>query len=151
VRADRLARIEEVSMRMRLVATVAVLVSAGVHLRLWSTGVKDEHMVGPAFMVNAVAGVVIAVLLLTWRTWVPPFLALGFGVATFGAFLISATAGLYGVHEHWQGGYVWAAAISEVVAILTGGLMLLAAYRAGEVSLRAPGLHSGHDPHGMPG
>jgi len=104
-------------MRIRLIAAIAVLVSAGVHLRLWSTVFRDQHVVGPAFMVNAVAGVVIAILLLTWRHWIPVFLAFGFGVATLGAFIIAATAGLYGVHEHWRGGYVWTAAISEVVAI----------------------------------
>jgi hypothetical protein len=142
---------QEVSMRMRLLAVVAVLVSAGVHLRLWSTGFKDEHVVGPAFMVNAVAGVVIAVLLLTWRSWVPAFLTLGFGVATLGAFVIASTAGLYGVHERWVGGYVWAAAISEAVAILAGGWMLLTAYRAGEVHLHTPDLRHTRHPHGLPG
>ncbi|MDH2416873.1 hypothetical protein [Nocardioides sp. CER19] len=113
-------------MRIRIIAALAVLVSAFVHLRLWADGVKHEHMVGPAFMVNAVAGVVIAVLLLAWRhSWVPLFLALGFGASTMGAFIISATAGLYGVHEHWQGGYVWAAFIAEAVAIVTGAVGLL--------------------------
>jgi hypothetical protein len=136
---------------MRLLAAVAVLVSAGVHLRLWSTGFKDLHVVGPAFMVNAVAGIVIAVMLVTWRRWLPGFLTLGFGVATLGAFVIATTAGLYGVHERWVGGYVWAGAISEAVAILTGGWLLLAAYRAGEVSVRPSGLHHARHPHGQPG
>jgi hypothetical protein len=136
---------------MRLLAAVAVLVSAGVHLRLWSTGVRHEHMVGPAFMLNAVAGVVIAVLLVTWRSWIAPFLAAGIGVATLGAFVIAATAGLYGVHEHWQGGYVWAAAIAEAIAILSGGYALLVAARAGEVSVHGPRMHRAEHSHGVPG
>jgi hypothetical protein len=115
-------------MRTRLLTTIAVLVSAAVHLRLWSTGVRHEHVVGPAFMVNVIAGVVIAVLLVGWRHWVPLFLAFGFGVCTFAAFIVSATAGLYGVHEHWTGSYVWIAAISEVVAVLSA---LLAAGQEG--------------------
>jgi hypothetical protein len=112
-------------MRTRFLITIAVLVSAAVHLRLWSTGVRHEHVVGPAFMVNAIAGVVIAVLLIGWRHWLPLFLAFGFGASTFGAFIISATVGLYGVHEHWVGNYVWIAAVSEVVAVL--GALLAAA------------------------
>jgi hypothetical protein len=138
-------------MKLRLVAAVAVLVSAGVHLRLWSTGVRHEHMVGPAFMLNAVAGIVIAILLVGWRTWLPPFLAAGFGVATLAAFIVSATVGLYGVHEHWRGSYVWAAAVAEAVAILAGGWLFLTAWRAGEVSARASGLHRGRHPHGVAG
>jgi hypothetical protein len=112
-------------MRIRIVAALAVLVSAFVHLRLWMDGVKDDHVVGPSFMVNAVAGVVIAVLLLAWRTWVPLFLALGFGAATMAAFIIAATVGLYGVHEHWQGGYVWTAFIAEAIAVVAGAAGLL--------------------------
>jgi hypothetical protein len=110
-------------MWMRMLAAVAVLVSAAVHLILWFDGVRHQS-VGPAFMLNAVGGVVIAVLLLAWRHWVPPLLAVGFGVSTLGAFVIAATVGLFGVHEHWTGGYVWTAAISEVLAIVAGAVVL---------------------------
>jgi hypothetical protein len=110
-------------MLIRLVTAAAVLVSAAVHLILWFDGVRDQS-VGPAFMLNAVGGLVIAVLLLTWRHWVPAFLAVGFGISTLGAFIISATVGLLGIHEQWTGGYVWTAAIAEVVAILGGAVLL---------------------------
>ncbi len=106
-------------MRIRLITAIAVLVSAAIHLRLWDTVFKHQHVVGPAFLVNTVAGVVIAILLVGWRHWIPLLLAFGFGVCTLGAFVIAATGGLYGVHEHWRGGYVWVAAISEVVAALS--------------------------------
>jgi hypothetical protein len=133
-------------MWMRIVAAVAVLVSAGVHLKLWFDGVRDEHVVGPAFMLNAVGGIVIAILLVTWRHWIPAFLALGFGVSTLGAFIIAATVGLFGVHEHWEGGYVWAAAIAEATAIVFGGLVLLRSFpsRSGAQAQHRPavgGLH----------
>ncbi len=105
-------------MTLRAVTSLAVLVSAIVHLRLWFQGFDSLHVVGPAFLVNAVAGAVIAVLLVTWRHWLPLFLAAGFGAVTLGAFLVSATVGLYGVHEQWVGWPVWASAISEVVAVV---------------------------------
>jgi hypothetical protein len=111
-------------MWLRIVTAVAVLVSAVVHLKLWFDGFRDEDLVGPAFMLNAVAGVVIAILLVSWRHWIPPFLAAGFGASTLGAFTIAATVGLFGVHESWSGGYVMAAAISEAVAIVAGLALL---------------------------
>jgi hypothetical protein len=49
---------------------------------------------------------------------------MGFGASTLGAFVISATVGLFGVHEHWVGGYVWTAAVAEVVAIAAGAVAL---------------------------
>jgi hypothetical protein len=120
-------------MWIRLLAALAVLVSAAVHLVLWFDGVRHQS-VGPAFLLNAVGGVVIAGLLVGWRHWVPPLLAVGFGVSTLGAFVISATVGLLGVHEHWTGGYVWAAAVAEVVAIVAGAVAL-----RGDDSLRSAG------------
>ncbi len=109
-------------MRMRLLAAAAVLVSAAVHLKLWIDVFRDEEVVGPAFLVNAFGGLVIAVLLVLWRHWLPLLLSVGFGASTIGAFVTAATVGLFGVHEHWTGGYVWTAFASEVVAILAGVL-----------------------------
>jgi hypothetical protein len=117
-------------MHTRQIAATAVTVSALLHLRLWFTGVRDQS-VGPAFMVNAIGGLLIAVLLITWRHWLPLLLAIGFGLSTFGAFVIAATVGLFGVHEHWTGGYVWTAAISELVAVIAG---LTAARKEGYLS-----------------
>ncbi len=104
----------------RRLTAAAVLVSGAVHLKLWFDGFRHENVIGPAFMINAVAGLVIAALLLRWRHWVPLFLAVGFGASTLGAFVIASTVGLFGVHEHWEGFYVWAAAVSEAVAIIAG-------------------------------
>ena len=109
-------------MRMRLIAAAAVLVSAAVHLKLWIDVFRDEEVVGPAFLANAFGGLVIAVLLVLWRHWLPLLLAVGFGASTIGAFVTAATVGLFGVHEHWTGGYVWTAFASEVLAIIAGVL-----------------------------
>jgi hypothetical protein len=111
-------------MKMRMLAAAGVLVSAAIHLKLWFDVFRHTH-VGPAFMVNAVGGVIIAVLLVTWRHWIPLVPAVGFGMATLGAFVIAATAGLYGVHENWTGWEVWTAAGAEVVAIVAAGTVLL--------------------------
>ena len=61
-------------------------------------------------------------MLVLWRHWLPLLLTVGFGASTLGAFVIATTVGLFGVHEHWIGVYVWTAFASEVVAILAGVL-----------------------------
>jgi hypothetical protein len=111
-------------MRIRILTAAAVLVSSAVHLKLWFDGFRDIDVIGPAFIFIAVAGVVIAVLLVTWRHWLPLFLALGFGASTWGAYLISATVGLFGAHEVWTGFYVITAEVAEIVAIIAGAFGL---------------------------
>jgi hypothetical protein len=106
-------------MLVRMVAAVAAAISSVVHLWLWFDGVKDQGEVGVMFMINAVAGVVIAVLLIGWEHWLPPFLVAGFGASTLGAFFISATVGLFGIEAGWSW-YAWVAAVSEVVCIAAG-------------------------------
>ncbi len=115
-------------MATRVLAAAAALVSAAVHLWLWFDGVRHQDVIGPAFMVNAIAGALIAVLLVTWRHWVPLFLVVGFGASTLGAFIVSTTVGLFDVHASWEGWDEYLAAAAEVVAIVAG---VWAAYAEG--------------------
>jgi hypothetical protein len=72
-------------------------------------------------------------------------LAVGFGLSTLGAFVIATTVGLFGVHDHWTGGYVWTAAVSELVAVAAA---LLAARHEGLLFRGIPQRRSGlHDAH----
>ena len=43
-------------MKIRMLAAAGVLVSAAVHLYLWFHVFRHAHVVGPAFMVNAIGG-----------------------------------------------------------------------------------------------
>ena len=81
-------------------------------------------VVGPAFLLNAIGGFVIGLLVLLWRHPLSALLAVAFGVATLTAFYISATVGLFGVHETWGGTQVILAEVAEWIAII-GGLTAL--------------------------
>jgi hypothetical protein len=112
-------------MTMRYIAATAVLASAAIHLTLWFQGMRDVHLIGPAFLVNIAGGVVIAVLLVRWRHWAPGLLSACFGTATLGAFTLASTVGLFGDHEKWGGFYVFSAAGVEILAVLAGLAILL--------------------------
>ena len=127
-------------MSIRIVAALAVLVSAYVHLYEWLSGMRHVHVIGPLFIVNIVAGVVIAGLLFAWKHWLAPFLALGFGASTLGGFALATTsAGLFGDHEKWQGAYIWVAAVSEAVVIVTALVALSREYRTRTAPARRHG------------
>lgn len=101
---------------IRVLGALAAVVSAIVHLYLWFDGVKDQGTVGALFVVNVVAGLVIAGMLLRWHHWIPLFLLAGFGAATLGAFLVAVNGTLFGIHTSWSW-YAWLAAAAEVTAV----------------------------------
>lgn len=107
-------------MTLRALTAAGVLVSGLVHLYLWFDGFRDVSVVGPLFLLNAVAGVVLAIAVMTWRHWIPLFVAAGFGASTLGAFVISATVGLFGVQEVFWGTWQVIAAVAEIVAVVAG-------------------------------
>ena len=130
---------------LRALLSACVMLSAVVHLDLWANGMNTLDVVGPAFLLNGVGGLVLGVLVLVWRHWLPLLGAIGFGVATLTAFIISTTpSGFFGVHEQWVGIPVWLSAISEIGAIVLGVAALLVERRAAvpaspEVAAHRPG------------
>jgi hypothetical protein len=124
-------------MNTRAIGAAAAVVSALVHLYLWVDGVKDQGTVGALFVVNVVAGLAIAVMLVRWQHWVPLFLLAGFGAATLGAFLIAVNGSLFGIHTGWSW-YAWLAAVSEVVAVACGAYGLVYEGHLGHVGAGGP-------------
>lgn len=112
------------SLLARLTAA-GVLISAGVHLYLYATGFDTIEVIGPLFVLNAVAGVAIGGALLRWRHPMLVAAAVGFSAATLGAFGLSATVGLFGVREPFFGWSQTSAFFAEVLALVCG-LALLA-------------------------
>jgi hypothetical protein len=112
-------------MVLRYVAAAAVLASVAIHGWLWLDGMRDVHVIGPAFLVNVTSGIVIAILLMKWRHWLPAVLASCFGLSTLGAFTLASTIGLFGTHERWQGISVFGAATAELLAIIIGLALVL--------------------------
>jgi len=106
---------------LRGILALCVVVSGLVHLQLWLVGMGAIAVIGPAFMLEAVSGVAIGVLLLAWRHWLPPLLAAGFALVTLGAFVVATgPAGLFSVHVMWRGTAEWTVAVAEVIAIVLG-------------------------------
>lgn len=105
---------------IRSLTSASVMLSGVVHLVLWAQGMSALSVVGPAFLLNAVAGVVLGVALQLWDHWLPLLASAAFGAATLGAFVLSTTVGFFGVHERWQGAAVWLAAVSEGLVVVLG-------------------------------
>jgi hypothetical protein len=105
----------------RGLAATGVLLSAVVHLDLWDLqGFRDIPTIGPLFMLNFIGGVLIGVVMLVWRHWLPMLAAAGFGASTVAAFWISVVHGLFGLKETATGSSQVLAEVSEYVAVVFG-------------------------------
>ncbi|NKQ53680.1 hypothetical protein HFP15_12400 [Amycolatopsis sp. K13G38] len=117
---------------LRVLVILGLLGSAWVHYDLWANqGFSDIQTIGPLFLVNVVAGVVIALAVLAWHHWLPALAAIGFGAVTLVAYLVSLTpAGLFGVHEQFKmASEVWGV-VTEAGCVVFGIALLLAQVRS---------------------
>lgn len=117
-------------------ATVAMrLVSAGllawigyIHWHLWQEGYEFIHVSGPLFLVDGIAGVVLAVAILAWARPLTGLLGAGFNLVTIAALVISLAVGLFGFHESIHAAYVVESLIIESLAtVVLGAWTVIAA------------------------
>jgi hypothetical protein len=102
--------------------------SAVIHLELWSDGYKDISVIGPLFLVQGIACIVLAVAIVAFR-WLA-LLAAGAvaGVATAVGLLLSVHVGLFGYTESLSVPYAELSLAVEFTAafVLLVGAVLLA-------------------------
>jgi hypothetical protein len=73
---------------------------------------------GPLFLLDAVAGFVLAALLLAWPRPLAGLAAAGYTASTLGALLISLSVGLFGFRESISASYVTQSLTIETITML---------------------------------
>lgn len=96
--------------------------SAVIHLMLWSDGYSDISVIGPLFLVQGIASIVLAVAIVAFR-WLA-LIAAGAvaGVATAVGLLLTASVGLFGYVESLTVPY----AVLSLAVEFTAAFVLLA-------------------------
>lgn len=112
---------------LRALAALGVLVSALVHLYLWKYQDYSTYgWIGPAFLLQGLGGIVLAVLLLVWRSPLVLLGAVAYGAGSIVALLISIKWGIptgsFTLHEQTSGP-VWK---YEIYSFVSEGLATLA-------------------------
>ena len=98
--------------------------SAVIHLELWSDGYKDISVIGPLFLVQGIACIVLAVAIVAFR-WLALIVAGAVaGVATAVGLLLTASVGLFGYVESLSVPY---AVLSLAVEFTAAFVLLVAA------------------------
>ena len=98
--------------------------SGVIHLMLWSDGYKDISVIGPLFLVQGIASIILGVAVVAFR-WLA-LLAAGAvaGVATAVGLLLSVNVGLFGFTESLSVPY---AELSLAVEFTAAFVLLIAA------------------------
>jgi hypothetical protein len=111
---------------LRLGGTVLLVGTAAIHGYLWQQGYSGIDVIGPAFLANAVLGLLGALLLLVAPArWLPWAAAAGAALAagTLVALLLSTSVGLFGFVEStaaslwWESFWVESAGTVVLVAL----------------------------------
>jgi hypothetical protein len=115
-----------------LVATAAFVVgglflvwSSYIHFHLWdSVGYRHLATIGPLFLLQSIAGLVLGVLVLAVRRVWAALLGIGFALSTLAGFLVSVEYGLFGFKDSWQAPF---ASQAFAVELSAAGVLVVAA------------------------
>ena len=118
---------------LRLLGALLLAGMGWIHLSLWLDGYRSIDVIGPAFLLNTIAGFGLAVLLLVTPrallAWVAALGALT-ALGTLAGLLLSTTVGLFGFKESTDAELWWQSLWVEVAAALVlAALAALAAHR----------------------
>lgn len=118
---------------LRLLGAALLAAMGWIHLDLWLAGYRGIDVIGPAFLLNTVAGFGLGVLLLVTPRpllrWVAALGALT-ALGTLGGLLLATTVGLFGFVESTAADLWWESFWVEIAAaVVLAALAVLAARR----------------------
>ena len=124
---------------LRILSAILLFATGGLHLFLVFNGTGG--ILGFAFILNAIAGLILGIAMLVLRgrllQWAT-VLSLLFLIATLLALILALTIGLFGITEQWDRPLVREAVIVESIGIVVLALATAAVLRAARASQPAP-------------
>ena len=123
---------------LRWLTALAILASAVLHGYLYLDWAKNLTPLGPAFLTQAAVGVVLAVVIVTWRSPWPLVAAVLYALGSIGAFVLSSATGFLGVTAQFVGWTEWTSKGVELLAVVFAILVLVAERRTARANLTPP-------------
>jgi hypothetical protein len=104
---------------------VCTVGSGVIHLYLWGKqyGYQDIPTIGPLFLIQGIAAIVLGLLVVVSRRVLLLVLAGGMLVVSVVALVLAIEVGLFGFKDSWFAPYAWTTFYEEIV----GAVLLLAA------------------------
>jgi hypothetical protein len=89
-----------------------------IHFHLWQNGYRHIATIGPLFLAQSIAGLLIGLLIVGARRVWTAVVGAGFALATMAGFLISVARGLFGFTDSWSAPDAHLAFVLEIVTVL---------------------------------
>ena len=112
-------------MLLRWLTALAILASAVLHVYLYLDWARNLSPLGPAFLAQAVVGVVLVVVLVVWRSPWPLVAAAAYGLGSIAAFFLSSATGFLGVTAQLVGWQEYVTKGVEALAVVLAVLALV--------------------------
>jgi hypothetical protein len=94
--------------------------SAFIHFHLWSEtdGYRTIPTIGPLFLLQSIAGLLIGIGVVAIRRVWAALIGLGFVISTLAGFLLSVAVGLFGFKDSWLAPFAKEAFTVELLAVV---------------------------------
>jgi len=115
---------------LRILSAILLAVAGGIHLYLLTVGVGG--LLGVLFVLNGIAGLVLAIGMLVTRGTllrITTVLGLLFLIASLAALLLALTVGLFGIREVWSFTLVPETVIVEAIGVVVLAITTAAVLR----------------------
>jgi xanthine/uracil permease len=112
-----------------VLSAVLMICSGLIHIHLWDIAYRHVATLGPLFLVQAVAALVLAVVLVGTRLVVVALACISLMLGTVGGFILADTVGLFGFKLPAVTGWADEALITELLSALLLGVLVLRAWR----------------------
>jgi hypothetical protein len=111
----------DLSATVAFVAGGALLIwSASIHFHLWSEtdGYRSIATIGPLFLVQSIAGLLIGIGVVAVRRLWAAVIGVGFALTTIAGFLVTVAVGLFGFKDSWLAPFAKQAFVIEILAVV---------------------------------
>lgn len=106
---------------LRIAGAALLAAMAWIHLELWTDGYRDIDVIGPAFLLDVIAGAGLAVLLLVTPRAPVPWVAIAGALTAAGTLtglLLATNVGLFGFTESTAARLWWESFWVELAAVV---------------------------------
>jgi hypothetical protein len=111
-------------------AAILMICSGLIHIHLWDIAYRHVATLGPLFLVQAIAALVFAVVLVVARVVVVALACIVLMLGTVVGFILADTVGIFGFTLPAVTGWAYEALISEVVSAAVLAVLVVRSWRA---------------------